>query len=235
MCGSFFIDRINTIISQYIQLGDKIKKIFDLILIICFSLSYVGIKKDNSKIIYIDPGHGGIDGGCVASDGTQEKDINLSISLLLRDYLEKCGYVVKLTRVGDYDLASDGSKNRKNEDITKRCELMNEAYLYISIHANKYSSPNVRGAQTFYYGKNNKNLAEMIQKNLCNTLKNTTRKTQLLTGKYLLENVKSIGCLVEVGFISNPQELKLLKTLEYQEQIANTIGISILEYMEKSL
>ena len=61
------------------------------------------------RVIYIDPGHGGYDGGCVGSNSI-EKDICLSISLKLKRYLEHIGYNVKMTR--DNDNALDRVKQK---------------------------------------------------------------------------------------------------------------------------
>jgi N-acetylmuramoyl-L-alanine amidase len=191
-------------------------------------------EQENIKYIYIDPGHGGKDGGAISNTGIYEKDINLLISYRLKSYLENCGYNVKMTRYGDYDLASHGSKNRKNEDINKRIDLINnqDVILYISIHCNIYTSQIIKGAQTFYKdNEENKMLANIIQNKLKCILKNTTRDSKKITGKYLIDNSQTIGCLVEVGFLSNPEELALLTDKIYQDQLAYCIYLGIIEYL----
>lgn len=206
------------------------KKIFECLLIICFGVSFSSIDlEEKNNVIYIDPGHGGMDGGCESKSGEKEKDINLEIALKLRNELEMLGFIVQMTRSGDYDLASDPD-NRKRSDILKRCELMDGSLLYMSIHVNEYSDKSVRGAQVFY-GNDNKEFAEFIQKSLCEILNNTNRKALRAENKYLLGNIKSTGCLVEVGFISNDIELALLKTENYQEKICKAITYGILEYL----
>ena len=60
------------------------------------------IKEETRPVIYIDPGHGGIDGGCQGKDGTKEKELNLEISFILRELLENLGFVTKMTRSGYY-------------------------------------------------------------------------------------------------------------------------------------
>ena len=77
----------------------------------------------NKQYICIDPGHGGIDGGGMSYSEIYEKDINLKISYYLKNYLENSGYNIILTRYGDYDLASNNTKNRKSEDIKKSEEI----------------------------------------------------------------------------------------------------------------
>lgn len=224
----------------------KIKNI--LIIILFILLIYIVVIKIknirttmieiNKQLIVIDPGHGGIDGGGMSNTGMYEKDINLKISYYLKCYLENSGYTVLLTRYSDYDLASKNSSNRKKEDISKRLDIINndDVFLYISIHCNIYTNTSIYGAQTFYNDNdiNNKLLAENVQKMLINILKNTTRKAKSIEDKYLIENAKKVGCLVEVGFLSNEQEFNLLKTNQYQDLVAYCIYLGIIEYLSRN-
>lgn len=193
------------------------------------------IEDKEKKFIVIDPGHGGIDGGGMSVSGVYEKEINLSISYYLKTYLENCGYNVVLTRSGDYDLASKGSNNRKKEDISKRVDIINNenTILFISIHCNIYSDESIRGAQTFYNStyEENKILSNKIQNRLCNILKNTNRKEKSITDKYLIDKSIKTGCLIEVGFLSNKEEFNLLVNPAYQDKIAYSIYIGIMEFL----
>lgn len=225
------------------------KKIFKTILIslialLVISLIYLSqnkfiIKKTMShsdiEYIYLDPGHGGIDGGGVSKTGVHEKEINLNICFYLKDYLQNSGYRVKMTRTGDYDLASKNSKNRKHDDILKRVNLINNnnTVLFISVHCNIYSDSNIHGAQTFYKSNNieSKKLSESIQEKITNILKNTDRKAKSITDKYIIENTNKTGSLVEVGFLSNDKELELLTSKTYQDLIAYCIYIGIIDYL----
>lgn len=198
---------------------------------ICFTFKAMEINNySTNNIIYIDPGHGGIDGGCMGYDGTLEKDINLEIALEVRDALVNLGWVVELTRIGDYDLSSNKSENRKREDILKRCEIMSEGLLFVSIHCNSYQG-NVRGAQTFYTTDEGKALATNIQETIIKMVGNTTRVANKIQDKYILENMQIPGCLVEVGFLSCNEELILLKDHDYQKQMAYAIAIGINDYL----
>ncbi len=203
------------------------------LLIICiFGVIKINAKKNKSFIIYIDPGHGGRDGGAVY-DGVLEKDINLKISKYLQVYLENAGFIVYLTRETDIDLSSS-TTNYKKEDIRKRAKMINDsdADLYISLHANAIGSTIWSGAQTFYNPKNegSKLLAEYIQTSLKQNTK-TDRNAKSLTDKFILDNVIKTGVLVEVGFLSNQRERELLTSSSYQDLIAHTIYIGILEYL----
>ncbi|MBU7593986.1 N-acetylmuramoyl-L-alanine amidase CwlD [Metabacillus halosaccharovorans] len=188
------------------------------------------------KVIYIDPGHGGPDGGAVGSNSL-EKDISLSISLIIRDYLQEQGALVLLTREEDVDLADEDTKGysrRKGEDLKKRVNIINEseADLFLSIHLNAIPSSRWSGAQTFYSGRyiENEHVAKYIQDELRRNLENTTRVAKPIDGVYLLKNVEKPGALVEVGFLSNPNEEELLSTKVYQEKIAASIYNGVLRY-----
>lgn len=191
----------------------------------------------SGKIIAIDAGHGGPDGGAVSKDGLIEKDINLSVSLYLRDYLQQAGAIVVMTREGDYDLAGEGTQGyskRKTEDLKQRVRSIEEkgADLFISVHMNSVPSNRWSGAQTFYYPANdgNKALAGLIQDELRTTLENTTRVAKTVNTVYLLKMLKMPAALVEVGFLSHPEESVLLGDDVYQRKVATSIYRGILRY-----
>ncbi|SHS94043.1 cell wall hydrolase/autolysin [Mycobacteroides abscessus subsp. abscessus] len=190
----------------------------------------------SGQIILLDPGHGGPDGGAGA-EGALEKDIALSVSKKLRDYLQEQGALVIMTREEDKDLAEDGTRGysrRKTEDLKKRLVMINEseANFFVSIHLNSIPSQKWSGAQTFYAPqlKENAKAAKFIQDELRINLENTDRKAKPLSSVYILKNAKKPGVLVEVGFLSNPTEKQLLKTEEYQEKVAASIYKGMLRY-----
>ncbi|CUA81312.1 N-acetylmuramoyl-L-alanine amidase CwlD [Anoxybacillus suryakundensis] len=191
----------------------------------------------SGKIIILDPGHGGPDGGAVGGD-VLEKDIALNVALKLRDYLQQQGALVQMTREGDYDLANEqtrGYSRRKIEDLQQRVQLVNdsEADFFISIHLNAIPSPKWRGAQVFYYSslEENKRLAKFIQQELRVNLENTHRLAKPIQTVYLLKMAKKPGALVEIGFLSNEEERKLLASSVYQEKLAASIYKGILRYV----
>ncbi|WP_099364846.1 N-acetylmuramoyl-L-alanine amidase CwlD [Fredinandcohnia onubensis] len=190
----------------------------------------------SGKVIIIDPGHGGPDGGADNGD-VLEKDIALEISKKLRDYLQQQGAFVQMIREEDTDLAPEGMRGyskRKTEDLKKRVQTINEsdADLFISIHLNAIPSPQWRGAQTFYFStyKENEAVAKFIQDELRNNLGNTTRQAKAINGVYLLKSAKKPGALVEVGFLSNPEEKALLVQDKYQDKVAASIYTGINRY-----
>lgn len=186
-----------------------------------------------NKVIYLDPGHGGRDPGAISKD-IFEEHINLSISLKLRDNLEKLGAIVYLTRYGDYDLAVPYARDRKRSDLSRRVSVINKSNcdLYLSIHLNADPSSTWRGGQVFYDDINddNKKIAKIIQQEL-RTYLGTRRKIQQMTDMYIHRRVDRPGVLVEVGFISNPGERYALTKNYYQEKVAKVIAGGVVKYL----
>lgn len=201
-----------------------------MLIVVFFIFTYSYAKTKENKLIYIDPGHGGFDGGASASE-VLEKDITLSISLMVKNYLENVGYECVLTRDEDKALA-----NTKRDDIHKRVELINSSncLLYLSIHANSFPDGNYYGAQCFYNNKNEE--SKMLSNTIQETLKkatSTTRESKGISNVYLVDHVNSVGCLVEVGFLSNEEEKNKLMDLNYQDLVAFLIYVGVIEYLSK--
>ncbi|MGN1401597.1 MAG: N-acetylmuramoyl-L-alanine amidase CwlD [Bacillus sp. (in: firmicutes)] len=190
----------------------------------------------SGKVIVLDAGHGGPDGGAAAGD-VLEKDIALNITKKLRDYLQEQGALVLMTRETDTDLAGDvtGYRARKRADLKKRVELINEtdADMYLTVHLNAFPAKKYRGAQTFYTLRyeENKDIARFIQDELKDNLNNTNREAKTMDTVYLMKYAKKPGALVEVGFLSNEAERKALMDDTYQTQVAASIYKGILRYI----
>lgn len=191
----------------------------------------------SGKVIVLDPGHGGEDGGAVSQNGLVEKEVSLAISLILRDYLQEAGAIVYMTREVDKDLAdADNRTHRKRQDLTRRAQFVAERNpdLLLTIHLNSIGSPRWRGAQTFYSPNHSENemLAKLIQDSMISGLGNTDRQAKLTPHDvYLLNSAKMPAALVEVGFLSNPEEADLLADVFYQQRVANAIYEGVLRYM----
>lgn len=213
----------------------KICVLFLFIVGICSS-SFV-LARDNSlplfgKVIYIDPGHGGVDPGAMYKD-IKEKDINLSISNIISDKLTKLGAIVYLTRYDDYDLAITNTINRKRSDLSRRGNIINRSNcdIFLSIHLNAEETGIWRGAQVFYNNENKENevLAKLLQKNFNKRL-NSNREYKLANDLYLQKRIDRPGVLIEVGFLSNASDRYLLKQASYQNKVAVVVTDSIVEY-----
>lgn len=192
----------------------------------------------SGKVIVLDPGHGGPDGGAVGKDDTVEKDIALAVTKQLQRYLQQAGALVYLTREADEDLAHEDTKGlsrRKSEDIRNRLQFIEgkQPDLFLTIHLNALPSERWRGAQTFYYPsfEENAHLARMIQAEIRGNLENTDREALEINGIYLLKHAEAPGALVEIGFLSNVEERELLKQEDYQEQMAASIYRGLLRYI----
>lgn len=194
---------------------------------------HVGTKR---PVVVIDAGHGGNDPGKVGVDQSLEKDINLKIAKKLAHYLEQADVQTILTREEDKGLYSETDTRKKSADMKARCRLIGEAEpdLVVSIHQNSYHQEQVSGGQVFYYtgSVKGKRLAEAIQKRFDYVLgKQNTRKAKANDSYYLLLHVKCPIVIVECGFLSNWQEAARLNSPEYQDRMAWTIHMGVMEYL----
>ncbi|PKM95376.1 MAG: N-acetylmuramoyl-L-alanine amidase CwlD [Firmicutes bacterium HGW-Firmicutes-1] len=197
-------------------------------------------KAEKSLVIVIDPGHGGNDPGKVGTNDALEKDINLSIAIKLKSYLEMQGITVIMTRETDDALYKEGVKNKKKSDLQERVRLCNEsdAALVISIHQNSYQTENCRGAQVFYFDESTegKDLAGYIQQSMAlNVDAENNREIKANSSYFLLKETAVTTVIVECGFLSNPAEADLLINEEYQTKIAYGIHAGVVAYLEKMM
>ena len=208
-----------------------------MFLFCAFTVGYVQAGTNNldllGKVIYLDPGHGGIDPGAIYKD-IEEADINLKIAKKTQKILEQKGAIVYLTRYGDYDLSVPNTINKKRSDLSRRGNIINRSNcdLYLSIHLNAESSNTWKGAQMFYDNINQENekIAKIFQEAFKKNLK-TNRKYKQKESFYLTKRIERPGILIEAGFITNPNERYLLTTDAYQQKIANTILEATIEYL----
>lgn len=217
---------------------------YKLILIICFffsviiiSNSYVSATNQTllGKVIYLDPGHGGPDPGTLYKS-IYEKDINLILCQKLKESLISKGATVHLTRETDKDLALNNVKNRKRSDLINRAYLINKTKpdIYISIHLNYISNTKWKGLQVFYNNrnKNNKLIAESLTKYIKEKTYNV-KEPKLNNTYYMYKNISSPGVLIEVGFLSNPDDRYRLTHEEYQDKLIENISYGIESYFTK--
>ena len=194
--------------------------------------------EQKGNVIVLDPGHGGSDPGMIGIDGLEEKGINLSVSILLREKLEEKGYTVVLTRESDQGLYDDSAQNKKAQDMQRRIALIDETapVLTVSIHQNSYHDPSVKGPQVFYYETSGegKELAADLQESLNTTLEvERPREIKGNTSYYLLKRSKGVLVIAECGFLTNQDEADLLQTEEYQEKVADALTDGIVTYLRK--
>lgn len=188
--------------------------------------------------ILIDPGHGGFDGGAVAQDGTLEKDINLAVSLQLRDMLSICGVPVSMTRTtdaGTEDVSDTSIRERKVSDLRNRLALYEQSSLVIAIHQNQFSASEYKGTQVFYSTNcaESRRWATAVQSAVITHLQpdNNRQIKPASNGIYLMYHTTAPAILVECGFLSNPEELLYLKKPQYRQKMAWSILMGYWDYI----
>ena len=185
-----------------------------------------GAKAGEERMIVIDPGHGGMDGGC-AFGGVLEKDINREIAWAVVKKLKNKGYKVMLARQGD-DFV----------DKMERVEAANKqnALLYVSIHQNSYEKNSISGIETWYYADDetgeSRRLAQFIQQETVGATGAVSRELVADTELCVLNKSNMPACLIETGFLSNREERAKLCTEEYREQVAEGIVTGIELYLK---
>ena len=222
------------------------------IVIICLSSEkFIKSKDTNSDMpvneaitFIVDPGHGGEDGGTSSKSGILEKDINLSISLNLKELLNLAGFNVIMTRDKDqliYDEHLQTMRQKKVSDIRNRMKLIEESPnpILISVHQNHFENSEYCGTQVFF-SKNNpqsKLLANSIQYTVKEMLQNQNDRGIKSTGSeiYLLYHARIPAVMVECGFLSNESETALLKNEKYQSKMAFSVLCGILRYLESNI
>lgn len=185
-------------------------------------------------VVILDPGHGGIDAGKTGINGAEEKEINLQISLYIKELLSKDGIKVVMTRTEDKRLAET-----QVEDLKERVRIMNEEkpVLAVSIHQNSYHEESVHGAQVFYYGDSaeGKTAGETMQNVLNEKLQGNDKEAKANRSYYILKKTEVPVIIVECGFLSNYEEAEKLADEEYQKTVAEAVKEGITNYIEKSV
>ncbi|TZE82014.1 N-acetylmuramoyl-L-alanine amidase family protein [Calorimonas adulescens] len=179
--------------------------------------------------ICIDPGHGGSDPGAIGPGGTKEKDITLAVALKVGEKLKANGLEVVFTRAND----NPGFPQDQRQNLAKRVSIANMAKvdLFVSIHCNSAVDQQAHGTETYYYklGYNGEKLARAIQDEMLKAtgLYNRGVKT---ANFYVIKYTQMPAALVEMAFISNPAEEKLLASIEFQEKAVTAIAKGICNY-----
>lgn len=188
--------------------------------------------------IVLDAGHGGVDGGVSGvKTGVKESDLNLSITLFLRDVLSDMGFDVTLTRKTEAGLYGTATKGFKRRDMERRKEIIGKARpdLVISVHQNRYPSQSTRGGQVFYKKEDEKSgkIAKSVQEKL-NTLygEQGARPRNSMPAEYfILECSPYPSVIVECGFLSNAQDEALLTTEGWQKRLAESVASGVVAYL----
>ena len=193
--------------------------------------------------VVLDAGHGGEDGGAIGVDGSNEKEVNLSIALKIEQILRICGRNVVMTRREDvllYDKGSDYHGKKKVQDLKTRRQIaeQTENAVFVSIHMNAFPQEQYCGLQV-WYSQNHKDsqvLANLIQEESRERLLPDNHRKIKASGDdlYLLHHLTCPAVLVECGFLSNREECASLATEEYRQKLSLSIALSLLRYCEET-
>ncbi len=183
-------------------------------------------------------GIGKPDEGAQSTSGTTEAQTNLKIALKVQSLLEQSGATVILTRSDEnaiYDLDKNTLKEKKISDIHNRVKIGNEssADIFVSIHLNKIPQSQYYGWQCFFKPNDEKStkLAKSLQQNLNESIQKENKRVAMkLDTVYIMKHVEIPISIVECGFLSNPEEEKLLLTDEYQDKLSWGIYNGIMDY-----
>lgn len=192
---------------------------------------------ESRRVVVIDAGHGGEDGGAVGVNGVLEKDLNLSVARTLADLLRADGYTVVETRTDDRMLYEEKDQNghKKRADLANRLAYM-KTYpdcIFVSIHMNTYPTANCEGLQVWYSPNlpESKTLALAVQNGVCARLQpeNTRQVKPANSLIYLLHKATVPAILIECGFLSTPSECEKLSDEAYRQELALAIFASLSE------
>lgn len=220
LAGSFYVGRLG---AQMMEMRGRITQA-------------VSGEVNRYKVV-IDAGHGGLDSGKVGIGNILEKEVNLAIAWKVQENLELAGIETVMTRESDRGLYDENEENKKQQDMKKRCTVVNEsgADLAVSIHQNSYTEESVCGPQVFYYetSQKGKELAQILQGALNENL-GIVRPREIKADHtyYILKKTRIPTVIVECGFLSNAEEAEKLTSEEYQEQVAEAICEGIRNYLK---
>lgn len=174
------------------------------------------------KVVAVDAGHGGEDGGVYhAGEGLLEKEINLDIARRVARRLEQRGGRAVLTRNEDREYFVETRK-----DLGHRLDLAysSKAQVFISLHANSFPDPSQFGAQTFFDPKSaeGRRLARLIQEELVRIHPENYREA-LAADLFVLRENRLPAVLIEVGFVSNPDDRSRLRDTAYRDKLAEAV------------
>lgn len=190
------------------------------------------------SVIVIDPGHGGTTtiGGSSPNNatgprGTLEKSMTLLISVKVAELLNQIGHTVILTRNNDTNL---GLADRA------RVAASNNANVFVSVHFNGNTNPTVQGTETWVHPTSTDD-SRLLASSLLQRLVQVTgyRNRGMKSNDYgvlnpAIHNINTATCLIEISFITDPNDEARLLTVNYQNQLASSISQAIVDYINRA-
>ena len=185
------------------------------------------------KIIILDPGHGGSDAGAIGPSGVTEKSVSLAVSLKAQKLLTASGYQVVMTRTTDIDVAAPGVSDA-TELQARVDKAPPNAALFISVHCNAFSNSRANGMETYHAPTAVKGarLARILNEEL-EKLGGLSNRGVKSARFYVMTHSKCPASLIELGFITNPHEERLLASEDYQQKLAQAINNAVNRYFNQ--
>ena len=185
------------------------------------------------KVIVLDAGHGGSDSGAIGPTGVKEKSVSLAVSLKAQKLLTASGYQVVMTRTTDVDVAAPGVSDATELQARVDKSPPNAA-LFISIHCNAFSNSGANGMETYHAPTAVKGarLARLLNEEL-ERLGGLNNRGVKAARFYVMTHSQCPASLIELGFITNPREEKLLASDDYQQKLAQAITNAVNRYFNQ--
>lgn len=180
----------------------------------------------NGYTIVLDPGHGGNDGGAIGANGTLEKERTFYTAEKIAQSLKEHDANVQITRYGDefVELAS-------RVEIAER----HNADLFISIHYDGFENADVNGITTYYYHDRTNRIAQLIHENIINKNTDARDRGYEKGDYYVLRENEIPGILLELGYITNPDDERRINSEDFQLSITEAVTASVLEFFSDDL
>ena len=193
--------------------------------------SITGMK---GRRIALDPGHGGSDSGAIGPTGVMEKSITLRVGKELKRLLEAEGAEVIMTRTFDTEVSPKGAEATAVEELEARCEIANrkDADIFISIHADAFTNPEVKGTTAYYYTRGSeasRRLADSVRTSVIDAIGTVDRGSQSCNF-YVVKHTDMPAILLEISFISNPDEEAMMNSETGVQRIAQGMADGIADY-----
>ena len=207
-----------------------------------FSRLIIDIKKSalqnndlnvRGRSIVLDAGHGGSDNGAVGPTGVTEKSVALGVALKTQKILSDAGAKITMTRTTDRDVCAPNASNV--QELQARVDKApRNAEIFVSIHCNAFSSPTAHGMETYHFhgSKQGMKLARLLNEELESYGGRFNRGVKG-ANFYVIKHSDCPASLVELAFVTNPEEEKLLSNDSYQQNLAEAIARGISRYFNE--
>jgi N-acetylmuramoyl-L-alanine amidase len=175
----------------------------------------------NFHTVVLDAGHGGHDRGARALSGKNEKDLCLDVALRMKPLLERAGLRVVMTRTTDRFIP-----------LSQRVQASNRirGSIFVSVHFNWARRRAARGIETYHYvnSPQSRRLAANIQQELLRAYSTPNRGVKTARF-YVLRNNQRPAVLMELGFLSNPEDNRFVQDPRVRQRLAEAAARGIIE------